>query len=810
MVVARVRFFRNDLSMSRMCVPTRVLSALAVAGILAAPALAQRNRITESVRSSKRAALAGHVPAQARAENDRGRVAAGMRMRSLSLVLKPSADQQAGLDHLLAAQQDPASPEYHHWLTPEEYAARFGVSTDDLARITAWLQSQNLTVTGTARARNYVTFSGTAQQVEGAFATEIHQYQVNGETYFSNATDPSLPEALTVVVQEIRGLNDFRMQPRSVVRRPVAQYTSSRGNHYLAPGDIAAIYNVQPLYDAGITGAGQRIAVVGQTQIAVSDIQLFRTSFGLPAGDPQIVLVPNLRDPGVSKDDVPEADLDIQWAGAVARDASIVYVYSYNVMDAVQYAIDQNLAPVVSMSYGLCEAQTGLSSAQAMRSWAQQANAQGMTWLASSGDSGGADCASSGTSGGALAVDLPGAVPEVTSVGGTTFNEGAGTYWNASNTASKASAFTYIPEVVWNDSSADGSPSAGGGGASTIFAKPSWQSGPGVPADGMRDVPDLSMAASADHDGYLTYSEGTQSVVGGTSVSAPVTAGILALLNQRMVATGAQAVPGLGNINAKLYSLAQATPGAFHDIVDGDNMVSITCGPRARNCVSGSYGYTAGPGYDQASGLGTLDAYQFVMAFSSAFPRTSSPSIAGMANGASFQPSFAPGMLLSVFGSQLSLFTAAAASVPLPTQLAGTSATVNGIAAPLYYVSTGQINLQVPDSLAPGAAVVAINNNGQVASATITLAAAAPGIFASAMPAGARRGDTITLWMTGGGNLQSLSVTVGGVPAAVSYAGVPPGLVGVEQVNYQVPQQARWVRSRWWSRFPASPAPRLT
>jgi len=180
-----------------------------------------------------------------------------------------------------------------------------------------------------------------------------------------------------------------------------------------------------------------------------------------------------------------------------------------------------------------------------------------------------------------------------------------------------------------------------------------------------------------------------------------------------------------------------------------------------------------------------------VMGWAAAAPRNVAPSIAGMSNGASFRQTYAPGMLLSVFGSQLSIFTAAASSVPLPASLAGVSATVNGVVAPLYYVSPGQINLEVPDSLAAGTAVVAINNNGHTVSASITLAAAAPGIFASAMPASAKRGDILTLYLTGAGNaLQTLMVTVGGVRAAISYAAVPPGLAGVVQVNYQVPAQA--------------------
>jgi uncharacterized protein (TIGR03437 family) len=765
------------------------LFAIAILALSATPGVAQRNRITESLRSGRRTLLANHIPPQTRSGDDRGPVARNLRMQSLTLALKPSDAQQADLDRLLAEQQDPSSPNYHRWLTPEEYADRFGVSADDLAKLTDWLKSQNLTVTGTARSRNWVSFSGTAPDVEKAFSTEIHEFVVNGETHFSNVTDPSIPTGLTPVISAIHGLNDFRMHPKRGARRPVPNYTSAGGNHYLAPDDIAAIYNIRPLYDTGLNGAGQKIVVVGQTQVDLTDIQKFRSDFGLPASDPEVILVPNLRDPGTSKDDLIEADLDIQWTGAVARNASIVYVYSYNVMDAVLYAIDQNLAPVLSMSYGLCESSTGNADAQTMRTWAQQAIAQGMTWLSASGDSGGADCASSATNGGHLAVDLPAAIPEVTGVSGTTFNEGTGTYWNTSNNATKASAFTYIPEMVWNDSEAAGEPSSGGGGASTIFLKPSWQVGVGVPDDGMRDVPDISMAASAEHDGYLVYSGGQLNSVGGTSVAAPVVAGIAAILNQRLLTSGAQTAAGLGNWNSRLYAMAQSTPGAFHDILTGNNKVTISCA-RAHNCTSGTYGFDATPGYDQATGLGSLDAYQLVMGWTSPTSRAVTPTIAGLTNGASFQPVFAPGMLMSVFGSQLSLTTSIAGVLPLPTQLAGVSARINGVPAGLYYVSPGQINLQVPDSIAPGSAVLTVNNNGQTATANFNVAAAAPGIFA--LPStSAHRGEVVTLYATGTGtSLQSLGVTVGGTPAVLQYAGIPPGLQGVVQVNYQIPQQA--------------------
>jgi subtilase family serine protease len=398
-------------------------------------------------------------------------------------------------------------------------------------------------------------------------------------------------------------------------------YTSSKGNHYLAPNDLATIYNMSALHAAGFDGTGQKLVIAGQTQIDVTDIQQFRAKFNLPANDPQITLIPGSRNPGTLSGDLAEADLDIEWSGAVARNATILYVYATNVMDAVQYSIDQNLAPVVSTSYGLCELETLQSDAAAMRSWAQQGNAQGITWFSASGDSGAADCNDSRNPG--LSVDLPGAIPEVTSVGGTTFAEGTGNFWNATTDANGASVLSYIPEVAWNDSAADGSPSSTGGGASTYYTKPSWQIGSGVPGDNARHVPDVSMSASADHDGYLVYTGGSLSVYGGTSVPTPAFAGLAALLNHYLTAKGVIPSAGLGNINPHLYALAQASPSIFHDVTGGDNIVTVACGRRQLTCNNTAVGFAAGPGYDQATGLGSVDAYLLATGWSAAVsPKT--------------------------------------------------------------------------------------------------------------------------------------------------------------------------------------------
>lgn len=833
----------------------------------------------------RRSSIAGHLPPRARPENDIGRLDPSTPLQHLSILLKPSPAQQADLDTLLADQQDPASPSYHQWLTPEAFAQRFGASSGDIATVTAWLRSQNLSVDGVSRGHNSISFSGLASSVEQAFGTELHRYRADGTAHFANAALPSVPATIAGKVAAIRGLHNFRLNPpkQALAARPKPRYTNSTGQfHYLAPDDVATLYDIQPLYAAGIDGSGQKIAVVGQTQLPLDDIRQFRTYFNLPPSDPTLTLVPNTQDPGIYPDDLVETDLDVEWAGAIARNAAISYVYSYDVVDALYYVIDQNLAPVVSMSYGLCEAQTAQSDLTAFRSYAQQANAQGITWIAASGDSGGNDCYGLSSRGnGILGVDAPASVPEVTGVGGTTLNEGSGNYW-AANTGNHASILSWIPEKVWNDSGTSGIPSASGGGSSTVYFKPSWQTGPGVPADNARMVPDISFSASADHDAYLFYNDGSLGLVGGTSAGAPSFAGVVALLNQYLVSNGLQASPGMGNVNPRLYTLAQTVPGAFHDVVDGDNIVT-SCSSRSRSCTTGPIGYAAGPGYDRATGLGSLDVFNLVsnwrtsssnsvrptaalsvrltspqpdtaaivstvggangitptgsISFSAngadlgSAPLSGSAGIAtasfslntsgltsvlvrysgdanyvastitlglmsldGVVDAASYKRAFASGMIVAVFGGQLASQTQTTPGLPLPQSLGGTVATVNGVPASLYFVSPGQINMQIPPGLTTGStAILKITNSlGQSVTGQMPIDAAAPGIFTdtnNALPGypSAARGQQIALYITGDGGNGNPIVNVGGVRASVVYSGVPSWSVGVTQINFTVP-----------------------
>jgi len=312
---------------------------------------AQQNRVPSQIDRTRRVVLQGRVPRRALAGRDLGRVAGSFPMPSLFLMLKSSPAQRQAEAQLVEEQHNPASPRFHQWLTPEQYADQFGVSPHDVNQIVQWLTSQGFTGIQVARNRMWIRFRGTAQQVETAFATRIDRYSVHGEIHYANASDPSIPADFSSVIASVGGLHDFRWKPR--YRKPsTPEMTSATGVHHIAPGDFATIYNVAKLYDEGIDGSGQKLVVVGQTQINLNDITRFRNNFNLPPINLQVVKVPNTPDPGIVPGDLEEADLDIEWASAVARNASIVYVYSDNAWTSAMYAVEQNLGTAITMSYG--------------------------------------------------------------------------------------------------------------------------------------------------------------------------------------------------------------------------------------------------------------------------------------------------------------------------------------------------------------------------------------------------------------------------------------------------------------------------
>jgi uncharacterized protein (TIGR03437 family) len=544
--------------------------------------------------------LRSNLNPRVRRENDRGPVAREMLLSHITLTFQRTPEQHAALDQLLEGQQDATSPNFQHWLTPEEFAARFGVTDETLNRVTTWLRSEGLTVESAARGRGWIVFNGTAAQVQNTFHTEIHRYQVGGKLHFAPFTPPSIPAVFEKWIGAIRGLDDFYLEP---TKRTLPLYTAADGTHALVPGDLVRIYD---LIRTGVGGEG--IAVVGQSAIDLSDIQQFRSTFLLPAGDPQTILVGD--DPGIdSTGALQEADSDLEWAGGVSPNSPLLYVYAKDVFDATQQAIDQNLAPVLSFSYGVCEVNVSPAHATALRDLAQQANAQGITWIAGSGDAGAAGCdAGSYPATQGLSVSLPASLPEVTGVGGTEFNEGPGGNWFSNNFSDFSSASQYLPEVAWNDTTQALGLRASGGGASVLYPKPSWQIGQGVPDNGARNVPDLAFTASPNHDPYIVFSGGKKYAAGGTSLAAPVFAGILALTS---IYNSGSTPARFGNINPSLYQFAADPVGAtaFHDITTGSNIVPCTIG--TPDCPDGSLGYSAGNGYDMVTGLGSLKASVF-------------------------------------------------------------------------------------------------------------------------------------------------------------------------------------------------------
>jgi subtilase family serine protease len=634
-------------SVSVFCALTLLLA------ILSTPAwAAQPDRIKATIDPSQTIVLKGNVSPEAKREADRGPVGPSTKLSAIRIMFNQSKSQEMELKQFSAEQQDPSSPNYHRWLSPEQYGDRFGLSQHDVLKVVQWLRSQGFTITEIAHGRGWVVFNGTAAQVQSAFHTEIRRYTVDGEVHVANATEPSIPKALAGVTMGIRGLDDFH--PRPVISgtkegAPISQifagypdFTSGTSS-YLAPDDIATIYDIAKLYGQGYDGTGQAIAVVGQSDFHSSDLTNFWTFFGLTPPTINKVVDPNTGNPGFTADEI-EADLDLQIVSGVARKATIFYVFGKDADDAAAYTIDNAKTisvSVISESFGLCEPQVPTTYLTQQEAIASQGNAEGITWVAASGDTGAANCEPNGQTSSAttgLAVSEPASLPGVTGVGGAEFSgdvNNQSQYWNSSNSQTGESAKSYIPEMAWNDSPQTGtgpilSPTltASGGGASMAFTRPSWQVGLGVPpAPNARFVPDVSVTASANHDGYIFFcsnaidkcTAGAPLVGGGTSAATPVFSSILVLLNHYLVKNGIQSAPGLANINQTLYPLAQNNTSAFHDITAGTNIVP--CTNPSPNCPTSApfqLGYRAGVGYDEVTGLGSVDAYAFVTGWASA------------------------------------------------------------------------------------------------------------------------------------------------------------------------------------------------
>ena len=642
--------------------------SLILSCVAALPSFAQTQAtplVPQKIDESSLVVLHGSVHPLAQARYDQGAVPDSFPAERMVLLLNRPAEREAALQQFLQSAHTKGSPNFHRWLTPAQFGQQFGPADSDIETAIAWLQAHGLRVPQTSRSRQFIQFSGTAASLRSAFRTSIHQYLVNGEKHYANSTEVQIPAALAPLIKGVSPLNDFRAQPmlqvtgRAQLARgareaspqwtaPNAYGTSNPYEFTVVPEDFATQYDLNPLYQAGTNGSGQTIGIINESNIDLSLVQAYQSLFGVSASTPQVVV--DGEDPGdISGVDV-EAYLDVELAGAVAPKATVnLYIASAGALVdplelAALRAVEDNQASVLSVSFGQCEQYLGSAGNQFWASLWEQAAAQGQTVLVAAGDSG-SECSLENIN----TVSGLASTPWNVAVGGTDFyysdyasgGPSANTLWNTTNDANLGSLKAPITEQPWDDpygfnlipdSYQRGERAAGGGGASNCttqntntlaclsgYAKPTWQSGSGVPADGERDLPDVSLFASnganlsayaiCAFEGECAAGSGASAevyLVGGTSASTPAMAGIMALVDQKY---GRQ-----GQANFTLYPLAQQQPAAFHDITVGSN--SEVCGGASDPpiCVlqwNGIYGtpqYPAGPGYDQASGLGSLDA----------------------------------------------------------------------------------------------------------------------------------------------------------------------------------------------------------
>jgi subtilase family serine protease len=654
-------------------------------------------RITSQVDESSRTTLKGNVPSLARAEFDQGEADAATQLTHMRLVLSRSAAQQAALDSYLAQLQDKSSPNYHKWLTPQQFGALYGPADSDIAALVAWLQSHGLTLETISVGRTNIAFSGSVSQVEEAFHTSIHSFQTGDTQFYSNTTDPQIPSALAGVVMGVAHLNTIRPKPHFVsgnagtfnpgtkrleqanavsANGPTPDLTSGSDFLYIVPGDAATIYDTPNSFNANYsgtsyTGAGVKIGIGGDATISASIVGAYRSLF-LGSSTTPILNYCTSSSPsscsttpgsGYIASDADEAYLDTELSGGMAPGATIYYYASTDLNSGIEAAINANVVDIFSLSFGECEQNNGASVNALINSWWEQAFGQGIAVTVSAGDSGSAGCDYPSTNSGknvpdavgGLAVSGYASTPYNIAVGGTDFyalNNSFSTYASTSQGSSSTyyrTALKYVPESTWNDSTttdttisanvpftgSNANIVAGSGGVSAVYSKPSWQTGTGVPSDGKRDLPDVSLMSgngndpatwlvcTADTTKYQgqtvtedceTQSDGYFFFVGygGTSTAAPAFAGILALVQQK---TGSR----LGQAATELYALYNGSHASsvFHDVTVGNNSVPCTSAPDG-SCVkntAGYYfesGYNTNAGYDLATGMGSVDATQLL------------------------------------------------------------------------------------------------------------------------------------------------------------------------------------------------------
>jgi Pro-kumamolisin, activation domain/Bacterial Ig-like domain (group 3) len=831
-------------------IPLTIFFTLA-AGIPASPqsarSVAATARVSSAVEPRQTTRLAGHVPAWATPANDLGAVAPSRHLDNMHLVLTRSPQVEAAFEQLLADQQNPSSPRYQQWLTPQQNAEQYGIAPADVAAVTGWLQSQGLSVDNVAASGIFITFSGPVSVVENAFSTTLHNFSHENTSRYAPTTEPAVPVALAGVIQSVAGLSEHvaQINSRSALAETDASakalasgaqplYNSgSSGAHYVSPGDFNTIYNINATYNTGIngSGSGNRVVNLIDSRIAPADITGFNSVFGLAVAQPNQIVLPGSTDPGLSADSEGEAALDVQRILGTAPGTSVdLLVFANlgfnNIFSALQYEVNTLNDPIVNMSFGACNAGNSTAESTSFDTYFKTGAAQGISFFVSSGDNAAAGCDGDSTTVPAtqvLSTNLICASSYATCVGGTEFAETSSADWASSNSSTKVSAVGYIPEGAWDEPTLVNNgkttyQASGTGGGVTNFPKPSWQTGTGVPADGVRDVPDVSFTASY-HDGYLVCqadigndcASGTfKFIVFGTSAASPSMAGVAALLDEKL---GKRQ----GNLNPLFYQLA-ATPSnsVFHDVTVASSGVSncstatpSMCNnstPSATSLTGGLAGYAVGTGYDLATGLGSLDVTNFLTVAASATTPTTSTTLvltasanpiattqtvtfraALTASGASETPTgtvqfYSNG---SALGSAVTLSADAAITPALTFSTPGTyaiTAVYSGdgnfaasTSAALSLVVTGSSSFTVT----PASSSLALDAG---ASATDTITIASVNNFAGAVALKCVA-TTASGTAAGGCSLAPASVTLGSAASSVLTINTTPGTSGVLSVT---------------------------
>jgi hypothetical protein len=918
-------------------------------------------RIVDQVDDSKVVTLKGNVHPLASARHDRGRVSADLPMTDLILVLSRDAEQQAAFDRFVASQYERDSPHFHQWLTPEQVGADFGPSESDIATVSNWLTGHGFSIADVSKDRMSIRFNGTAGQVESAFHTEIHNLDVKGEQHIGNMTDPAIPAALAPVVVGVKSLHNFFPRPQHRVGRTVARDkatgkwsrqvststvtapptrvrpqfgvsvpASGSDSAYrvedVTPYDFATIYNLLPLWTAStpIDGTGETIAIAGTSNITLSDVTTFRSTFGLPAytssnqpksvsGNSQPLTVCTSSSGLCTTSDLIENTLDVEWAGSIAKGAQIVLVASYpasssddNLYDSESYIVNNKTASIMNVSYGECELGAGVAgNVQYYNLW-QTAATEGIAVFVSAGDGGAAECddgqdQSAGNPYSAqygLAVNALASTPFNTAVGGTDFNwcaPGSTTectaspYWNSTNATNGSSAKGYVPEVPWNDTCANpltvpllaawaatinvsgvtdpesacnfvynnwqtiqtnsganlsyyvDTVGGGGGGSGCIvygttcdtsttttgpsngsitlasdgWPKPSWQTGvTGIPTDGVRDLPDVSFFAAdgfVSSSAYLicvsdiatcTYSTTTEPLeleVGGTSVSSPAMAGVMALINQK-------AGSSQGSPNTELYTLAAAETYSscaaetgvttnsclFNDIDKDTNAVPCANGAdegtsttpeTSPNCTAATSGdkigilngYTAAAGYDQATGLGSLNVANVVNGWTATTPSTGTSAATVTETPAQTSISASDALTVAV--------TVAAGTSGGTTPTGTVTLSGGGYTSSATTLASGAASIDIPaNSLSAGSDTLTVAYSGDTTYAASTATSTVTVTAASGTGTGMAT-VTVTPAKTTIATTETLSVAVA-VAAGTSGGAAPTGTVTLTGGGY--------------------------